>query len=544
MLDSLINLPAAIPSLWSSLHRGKKRRAVVSRNCFATVENLEARQLLSAANSVVEHGGVPRIINGTNTSSFTAVGLATYTSASAVVTQSSGTLIDSQWVLTTGSASKGLTALTGGASASIVLGGVTYTVDEIVTYPKYVAGGLDYRQDIALWHLTTPVSGAVVPLAVSTTPFVAGGTATLVGFGGIGNSTTGSDGTVGTKQSATTKVERVSPSQLVWKLDTTEGNFAPNDIGAPVLKLVGSTYQVFGLGTAHSTTTGAKGSTTYSTRTDLYVGWINNTLDRAHPTTAATDDYINTADTVGTTNRKITLNASTSTADFGGKFHQYGDIDVFKVVTQLNGYATFNLVNSTPSGQLLDLKLELLTDDGETVLFTSDDISASNLNSQIGTYLAVGTYYVRVSTYANSQKGAYRLTIKDNFDNVGDTLATAKSLTPSSLGAISTDVYINTTSDIDWFKFKANKSGKFQFDFTHTNPAAFDPVLEVFTAAGVSLGQNDDIGGVGANRLDARVTVNGLVSGTTYYVKLSGYVNALTGLGSTGLGKLAIRKIA
>ena len=543
MLDSLINLPAAIPSLWRSLHAGQKRRPVVSRNCFLSVEDLEARQLLSAANSVVEHGGVPRIINGTTTSSFTAVGLATYTSTTAVVTQSAGTLIDSRWVLTTATASKGLSTIGGGASANIVLGGVTYTVDQIVVYPKYVAGSIDYRQDIALWHLSTAVAGSVVPLAVSPTAFTAGGTATLVGFGGIGTSTTGSDGTVGTKQTATTKVERVSASQLVWKLDTTEGTFAANDIGAPVLKLVGSAYQVFGLNTYHSTPLSKKGDMSYSTRTDFYLGWIDDTLSRAHPTTTVVDDYINTADTVGTTNRKFTFNATTSSADFSGKFHQYGDIDVFKVVTQLDGYATFKLSNSAPSASLLDVKLELLASDGTTVLFTDDDISSTNLNSEIGTYLATGTYFVRVSTYGNSQKGAYRLTMKDNFDNVGDTLATAKSLTPNSIGSIASDVFINTTSDVDWFKFKANKSGKFQFDFTHTNPAAFDPVLEVYTSAGVLLGHNDDIGGLGANHLDARVTVTGLVSGQTYYLKLFGYVNPISGLGSTGLGKLAGKKV-
>ena len=69
MLDSFLNLPAVFPSLWSSLNAGKKRRAVVSRNCFMSVENLEARELLSAANAPVEHG-VPRIINGTTTSNF------------------------------------------------------------------------------------------------------------------------------------------------------------------------------------------------------------------------------------------------------------------------------------------------------------------------------------------------------------------------------------------------------------------------------------------------------------------------------------------
>lgn len=534
MLDKLINLPAALPNLWRNLNAAKKRRTAESRHCFLSIENLEARQLLSAANSGATRGGDPRIINGTTTAAFTAVGAATFTPTSGPVVRSTGTLIASQWVLTTATASKGLT-LSGG-TASIVLGGTTYTVDQIVTYPKYNAGSIDYKQDIALWHLSTAVPGAITPLNVSTTPAAANSTVTLVGFGGIGNATTGSDGSFGTKQTATTKLERVSGSQLIWKLDSTEGTFAPNDYGSPVLRLVGSTYQVFGLGSYHSTTTGKKGDISNSTRTDLYTGWIDNVLSRAHPTTTATDDYINTADTVGTTNRKFTFNASTTTADFSGKFHDYGDVDVFKIVTQLDGYMTFDLVNSAPSSGLLDLKLELLGADGTTVLQTSDDISATNLNSKIGTYLATGTYFVRVSSYANSQKGTYRLTMKDNFDNVGDTQLTAKSLTPSSIGTVSTDVYINTTTDTDWFKFTANKAGKYQFDFAHTNPAGFDPVLAVYNSSGTLLGSNDDITAI--TNLDARVTLNGLVSGTTYFVKLTGYQ------GSAGLGKLTIRKIA
>lgn len=536
MLDSLINLPAAIPSLWRSLHAGKKRRTAASRNCFAQIEGLEARELLSAANANVERGGVPRIINGTTTTNFSAVGELTFTPTTGAVTQSTGTLITSEWVLTTASASKGL-SLTGG-TATVILGGVTYTVDQVVTYPKYYAGSIDFKQDIALWHLSTAVDASITPLNISTTTVAAKTTVTLVGFGGTGTGTTGSDGTYGTKQFATTKVERVSPSQLVWKLDSnTEGTSAPTgDIGGPVLKLTNGVYTVVGLASYHTTTTGKIGDSSYSTRVDLYAGWIDDTIGRAHPTTTVLDDYIDTADTVGTTNRKFTFSTTAYSADFGGKFHQYGDVDVFKVVTMANGYVTFDLKNYAPSSQLLDVKLEILGSDGTTVLNTSDDTSASNLNSYIGTYLASGTYFVRVSTYANSQKGSYRLTMKANFDNVGDTAATAKTLTPNSLGTVTSDVYMNTTTDVDWYKFKANKSGKFQFDFAHTNPGSFDPVIAVYAADQTTLlASNDDISL--PTNLDARVTINTIVSGTYYYVKLTGYS------GSTGLGKLTVKKV-
>lgn len=536
MLDSLLNLPTVIPNLWHSLHAGKKRRTAASRNCFLQVEGLEARELLSATNGG-EHGGVPRIINGTTTTNFTAVGALTFTPAVGTATQSTGTLIDSQWVLTSASASKGLT-VGAGNTATVVLGGVTYNVDQVVNYPKYYAGSIDFKQDIALWHLTTAVDASITPLDFSRTPGVAKATVTLVGFGGTGTGTTGTDNIYGTKQFATTKIERVSASQLIWKLDSnTEGTTSPTgDIGGPVLKLSNGVYTILGVASYHTTAAAKIGDTSYSTRVDLYAGWIDDVLGQDHPTTTVLDDYIDTADTVGTTNRKFTFTTTAYSADFGGKFHQYGDVDVFKVVTMANGYATFDLKNYAPSSQLLDVKLEILASDGTTVLQTSDDTSASNLNSYIGTYLDAGTYFVRVSTYADSQKGSYRLTMKDNFDNVGDTALTAKTLSPNSIGTVSSDIYMNSSTDVDWIKFKANVSGKFQFDFAHTNPGSFDPMIAVYAADGTTLlASNDDISL--PTNLDARVTLTNIVSGTYYYVKLSGYA------GSTGLGKLTVKKV-
>lgn len=529
MLDSLINLPAVIPSLWRSLDSGKKRRTAVSRSCFAAVEDLETRQLLSAAN-VIHHGGVPRIINGANTASFSAVGKVTFTPTTGTVVNANGTLIASQWILTTASASKGLD-LTGG-TATVTFDTGTYEVDQIVTYPKYKGGTLDLKQDIALWHITTPVL-SITPLAVSTTTVVAKTSVTLVGFGGTGTGTTGSNGSFGTKQTALTKVERVSATQLIWKLDSnTEGTFAPNDLGAPVLKLVGSSYQILGVGSAHSTNTSKIGDTSYSTRTDLYVGWINKTLNPALPVVPASDDY---ADVINGSNQTLTVNASKPVVEVSGKFGHVGDVDMFKLVAQADGYVTIDLINSSAGGSLLDTNLEILAADGTTTVFSNDDSATLDLNSRIKTFLAAGTYYVRVSTYADLQKGAYRLTIRDNFDNVGDTLLTAKTLTASTTtGGVTSDIYINTPTDVDWVKFKATKTGKLEFSFTGTHPDSFDPYLEVYSAAGALLGSNDNISG--ANH-DSKLTLSGFVTGSTYYIRLSGQG------GTVGLGKLSTRKV-
>lgn len=534
MLDSLINLPAVLPNLWRSLHAGKKRRESMSRNCFSAVEDLEARQLLSAANGKA-HGGDPRIINGTTTSSFTAVGQTTFTPATGTATQATGTLIDPRWILTSASASKGLTVGSGN-TATFVVGGVTYTVDQVVVYPKYNSVSIDFKQDIALWHITTAVPGSITPLNISYTKATVGNTMTLVGFGQTGTGTTGATGAYGTKQTALTKVQAVTPSLLTYKLDNnSEGATASGDIGGPLLFSVGGVMKIFGVVAGHSTTTSKIGVTAYNTRTDIYGGWIDNTLSIAHPTVTTVDDYIDTADTVGATNRLLNITTSVSSFTVKGKFAQYGDIDVFKLVTAADGLATITLSNTLASSQLLDTKLEVLASNGTTVLYTSDDNSATDLTSKLQMGLAAGTYYIRVSSYGNAGKGDYTLAVTDVIDTVGDTTGTAKTLTGSKQGVFSSDVTINSNTDADFFKITLTKAGDYQFDVNRSNPTLLDPVVTVYTSAGVLIDTNDDfITGI----KDSRLKLFGLANNTVLYVKVSSSSSL-----SSGVGKLSIRKI-
>lgn len=534
MFNVLFNLPHAIPSLLSSLHRGKKRRVALPRHCCSSVEDLEARQLLSAANSVSDHAGVPRIINGTTTSSFTAVGQLTYTPTGGTAVGSTGTLIATQWVLTSATASQGLTT-TGGA-ATVILGGVTYTVDQIVIYPKYNSTSIELKQDLALWHLTAAVPGTITPLAYTYTKPSANSTVTLVGFGLTGTGTTGATaGTYGTKQTATTKLERVSPSILAWKLDSnSEGTTAAGDNGSPILKNVSGVYTVVGIAAGHSTSTQKIGDLAYNTRVDLYAGWIDNTISRAHPAVTAVDDFIDTADTVGTTNRTFNLSSTATSFSVKGKLTQYGDVDVFKVVAATSGFATFTVTNNLASSQLFDTKLELLASNGTTVLFTTDDNTTTDFTSQFSTVLAAGTYFVRVSSYSNAFKGEYTLGGKVLLDNVGDTTGTAKTLTGTSLGVFSADVVINTTTDVDYYKITLTKTGTYQFDFTKKNPGTLDPTISVYTSAGVLIDTNDDYS---SGIKNSRLVLDGLTSGTVLYVKVSGVS------GSVGLGQFSARKI-
>lgn len=463
MLDSLINLPAAIPSLWRSLHAGKKRRTTISRSCFTSIEDLEIRQLLSAANAHVERGAVPRIINGTDTTDFEAVGALTFTPAVGSATKSTGTLIDTQWILTSASASKGLTVGSGN-TASVVLGGVTYTVDQIVKYPKYNAASVDYRQDIALWHVTEAVDESITPMPISYTKAVVGNTMTLVGFGLTGDGTTGATGVYGTKQTALTKVQAVTGTQLTYKLDSnTEGITAAGDQGGPLLYSVGGTMTIFGVVSGQSTTTSKIGATAYNTRVDLYAGWIDDTLGHDHPTVSTADDYVDTADTEGATNRLFNISAAAKSFSFRGKLSQFGDVDVFKVVTAADGLATINLTNYAPTSGLLDTKLEILAADGTTVLHTKDDNSATDLSSKLVVNLVAGTYYIRVSTYVDAGKGEYNLSMSSEIAAVSDPGADVSGFT--AVGALTftpaTGSVINSTGTLiasQWILTSASAS--------------------------------------------------------------------------------------
>ena len=180
------------------------------------------------------------------------MGQLTFTPTAGTSVFSTGVLISDRWVLTTATASNGLTEA--GGTATVILGGITYIVDDIVTYSKYnAASGTDYKQDIALWHLTTAVPGSITPLAVSATPVAAASTVNLAGFGGT--SATGGVTTYGARQTGTNKVDRVSAGQYSWKIDAAlEMSNAAGDTGGVLLKNVNGVFQVVGLASVSGTT--------------------------------------------------------------------------------------------------------------------------------------------------------------------------------------------------------------------------------------------------------------------------------------------------
>lgn len=437
MLKSLVSLPTVISDLYSARRSHKKRQqSNRSKSLFAAIEDLEIRQLMSAANTASDDAFTPRIINGSAPASgvdLTGVAKLTFTPTGGSAVLSSGTFITTQWILTSASASKGLTEA--GGIGKVTIGTTDYVVDDVVPYDKYKVGSGDFTQDIALWHITAAASG-VTPIDIARSPAAAKATVTLAGYGLPGTTTAGASGSYGTLLTGQTTIERVTPSQYTWKLDGTEATSASGDTGGPVLTSKDGVFKISGIASTHSTTTSKKGDIASNTRVDIYAGWIDSITSTTAPTPVtpppldeATAGVVADAEAIYKT---FTLTSKIKSLDAVGKIGILGDLDVYKVVTPSDGIATFNLQNTSPGTVLFDTVMDVYDSLGVLVTKTvvtggvtttptvghADDVAKTNLNSQLVVPLAAGTYYVKVSSYNNYQTGSYHLTMTEKYSAI------------------------------------------------------------------------------------------------------------------------------
>jgi hypothetical protein len=335
-----------------------------------------------------------RIVNGTPTSGFAAVGLVGDRSDDFC----SGTLIGDRWVLTAGHCAEGV----GATQGRFTVGGNTYSTSQVYVHPQYNANriGEDSANDIALYQLSQPVTG-IQPMQIFRGTPTVGQLLTLVGFGAGGTGNGGHNGDFGTKRVGTTPIDGVTPKLITWRFDNnSESNTAPGDSGGPAFVQVGGIYYVAGVTSGGSRNDAGIGDNSFDTRVDAYASWIDSLMGTGGGGGGGgtTDDHGDDPATA----TLVTLSSGVGTA--AGILETEGDVDFFKFTPSFSGTVVITL-RATGS---LDPMLGLYNANGQLLRFNDD---YDGLNSRVSYRVTAGrTYYVEATGYDDST-GGYNLRI-------------------------------------------------------------------------------------------------------------------------------------
>lgn len=343
----------------------------------AEVESFEPRVVLSAV-----HGTAPgvaallqaevvgtqtRIVNGTQTSGYPAVGLIGGDGQD----YCSGTLIAPQYVLTAAHCAEGVANTAG----QFTIGGRTYFTERVYVHPGYTGDvGSDSSDDIGIYKLSEPVVG-IAPIPIFRGTPQVGQILTLVGFGGGGTGTTGSNGDFGIKRVGTTPIDEVSRTLISWNFDNnSESNTAPGDSGGPAFLTVNGVLYLAGVTSGGDSATAGIGDHSFDTRVDAYASWIDSivgtTSTLATISIAATD--ANAAETLSTQ----TANNGTFTITRTGATTSSLTVSLSVSGSAING-SDYNRLPTTvtiPAGQ---------TSTTLTLTPIDDTLSESNENATI-----------------------------------------------------------------------------------------------------------------------------------------------------------------
>ena len=520
-----------------------RRRSRQTRNRLTGIEGLENRVVMTAGplGAIVGAGDAAgpveevmtlsspevtaRIVNGTPTSSFASVGLVGDTSGSFC----SGTLISPSHVLTAGHCAVGV----GDTQGRFIVGGQTYSTNDVLVHPQYNDNTLN--NDIAIYSLSSSVSN-VTPSPINRITPVVGQTLTMVGFGAGGTGTSGHNGDFGTKRVGTTPIDNVTSTLITWSFDNnSESNTAPGDSGGPAFLESGGVFYVAGVTSGGDNADAGIGDNSFDTRVDAYASWIDSIVGQQpnpnpdpdpnpnpdpnpdpdpnpNPTPdpdPSGDDHV---DQPGNDATLITLDGA-GRALATGSLEEIGDRDVFQVVVNDAGMATFTATGTT------DLDTYLRVYDGDGNLVAQNDDFGGTLNSQTTLDVDPGVYYASVGSYADSEAGRYELQVQVVVRDDTNPLPDADTLTLNSSGRGRADGEIASGNQSDLYTFTATVTGRMTIRGRALS-GNLDTMITVYDADGNEVAFNDDYRG----RTDSRVRLE-VNAGETYSVELSSWGN-------------------
>lgn len=216
---------------------------------------------------------VAKIINGTETTAYEAVGLV----GSASGFFCSGTLIDTRHVLTAGHCAVRL----GPTDGRFRVGGTTYSTSLVTVHPGYA---FPYN-DLAVLTLADEVP-AISPSPIYRDMPQVGQSLILVGYGHGGTTGSGEILPFGVKRVGLTPIDSVTADKIRWRFDGDgESNTAHGDSGGAGYIMVDGALYLAGVTSGGYPEVTTPGYWSFDMRVDAFAVWIDAALANTPPST-------------------------------------------------------------------------------------------------------------------------------------------------------------------------------------------------------------------------------------------------------------------
>lgn len=482
------------------------------------VESLECRQMMSStpwgADVPVPQ---PRIINGTSTSAYAAVGI--------VNDGCTGTLISPTHVLTAAHCTEGVSDQQG----SFAVNGRTFSTTEITDHPQYNSNRFDAGYDISIMELSQAVTG-IAPMPIYRQVPQVGQVLTLVGFGEGGPGNGGGQGDFGNKRVGTTPIDEVTELHIGWNFDNnSESNTAPGDSGGPAFLTISGQQYIAGITSGGSNDDASIGDFSFDTRVDVFANWIDSVVGQVAPNPSpnpspnpeptpnpnpqpnpppvpAQDDHGDSVDTA------TPLSLQNGSGVIQGVLEDEGDRDYFRFDVANESNVTIALSETDGS---LDTFLRLYDSAGRLV--ASNDDFGDSFNSRVDVDLPAGQYFVSAAAYDDSEAGDYQLRIDATTQGTPDDVFTdVTELELNERGRVRVRDQVQAGQS-EVYSLQADQDGQLVID-ARAISWNLDTMLTVYDAEGNEVAFNDDSRGT----LDSRIVLD-VAAGDLYYVEVSSY---------------------